>query len=210
MPAGNSPSHDEEELEEEQNRIDAYRTGEEEIEIEEGAEERRDARKESEYESDAHGGFSISDEIRKCFCIRQGEVLDERRVPAGYIRVEAASLGESAFEESCYRSARVISRPGRVAELTPAGQEPLVADVDAHDEPEPRHLRIGEEESSEGWLGHVGNVGKRFHESEINFLISILYIRFSKTIRYCRWLCLWRWRFLRWQPCAKYFWKRWF
>ena len=121
--------------EDEVERVDTDRAGEQEVEIHEEAEESGRAGEETDDEAEPDEQFADRDGIRPRDEVREHRALEERGVPHLDIRVGTSGLAERPLNESFQSSPRATTEPRRIDYLFISGHEPPVAEIETDDEP---------------------------------------------------------------------------
>ena len=137
-------------------------------------EEGGDAGQDPEDQAKADQNLTKGDDIRESGGDGQRDVLHEPAIPALHRRVRPGRLGERALEETGERGSRMVrENPGIARMLSKradingiAGQlfgacyQPLPANIQTNDQPEPGHTGVGEQEPRDGRFGNVrGSTG---------------------------------------------------
>src|SRR3989338_3493375 len=124
----------------------SYAAGEHKVEVHKHTEEDRNACQEPEYKRDADQQFAVRDHIGKDLRVRQSNILYKPRVPHLHVRMARcwrglAELGrffKRTAQKPAESGAGIFADPSRTLHLLPPGHEPLVSQIQADNEPQPR------------------------------------------------------------------------
>jgi hypothetical protein len=153
VPTGGFPRQHQQGCEGEENRVDADGTGEHVARVHRRAEEGRDPGEDPEDQSESDEDLAERNQVAEERGVREDDVREKRSVPALNVGVRTLRLGQCTGKPGGEERTGVGSGPtGGLCFFDPFG-EPLPADIDTNDEPDPGVARFGKEGAGQRRIG---------------------------------------------------------